>query len=110
MSDAAPVSTTQRLLACLEAFSHEEEGAAGHDNWADLVALLERESLLLQRLALEKPPADPDLKSRLQALSQRYEQLSQRMDAAKSRDIQELATLSETSHRMTAVRHTYLKR
>lgn len=110
MPEAAPASNSQRLLACLDAFCHEEEGAVGHDNWADLVTVLERESLLLERLALEKPPTDAALKSRLQALSQRYAQLSERMDAAKTRDIQELATLGETSHRMNAVRQTYLKR
>ena len=101
--------TTQRLLACLESFSHQEDGAVGHDDWPGLVGILERELALLQRLAQEKPTEAAALKPHAEKLNQRFEKLAQRIEAAKTRDAQEFASLGETAKRVHGVRKTYLK-
>ena len=106
-SDLSP--TTKRLLAALESFSHQEDGAIGNDDWAGLVNILDRELLLLQRLAQEKPAETPEFKQHAEKLSQHFDQVAQRIAAAKARDIQELISLRETTKRMHAVRKTYLK-
>ena len=100
---------TQRILACLHAFAHEEDGAAGHDDWPALVGILERETQLLARLAQEKPTEANALKPHAEKLSQRLNALSQRIETARVRDAHELANLGETTQRMHAVRKTYFK-
>ena len=110
MPPADPSPTTLRLLACVESFAHEEAGAVGNDDWPGLVSVLNRELLLLQRLALEKPADSPTLKTRLETLSRRYDHLAQQIEEAKIRDIQEIAALIETRNRLHAVRQSYLKR
>ena len=101
--------TTKRLLACLESFSHEEDGVIGHDDWAGLVNILDRELLLLQRLAHEKPAASPAFKQHAEKLQQRFDKMALRIAAAQARDSEELAKLSETTKRIHGVRKTYLK-
>ena len=109
MQSANPSPTTLRLLACLDSFAHEEAGTVGHDDWPSLVGILERELLLLRRLAQENPVEDPTLKPRLETLSRRYEHLFQQIEAAKIRSLQELDNLKATRQRVHAVRNAYMK-
>jgi len=101
--------TTQRLVACLESFSHQEDGAIGHDDWPALVNILERELLLLQRLGQENPADVSALKPHTEKLQQRFDKMALRIAAAQARDREELASLSETTKRIHAVRKTYVK-
>ncbi|MEN9841531.1 MAG: hypothetical protein RL376_1331, partial [Verrucomicrobiota bacterium] len=50
MHATGPSPATLRLLACVESFSHKEEGAVGHDDWSALATILERELALLRGL------------------------------------------------------------
>ena len=101
--------TTKRLVACLESFSHQEDGAIGHDDWPALVSILERELLLLQRLGQENPANASALKPHTEKLQQRFDKMALRIAAAQARDSAELASLSETTKRIHAVRKTYVK-
>jgi hypothetical protein len=101
--------TTQRLVACLESFSHQEDGAMGHEDWHGLVNILERELALLQRLAQEKPADAAALKPHTEKLQQRFDKMALRIAAAQARDSEELAQLGETTKRIHGVRNTYLK-
>jgi hypothetical protein len=94
----------------VEAFSHEEEGAVGHDDWSALAAILERELALLQDLP-EDPArhSDEALSARARLLRQRYALLSERIAAARVRDEAEYAKLRETSRRVHGVRHAYIR-
>ncbi len=110
MHPDGPTPATLRVLACVEAFAHEEEGAAGHDDWASLAKILERELSLLQNLP-EDPARHTDaaLAARAQLLRQRYAVLSERIAAARTRDEAEYATLRETSRRVGNVRQAYIR-
>ena len=101
--------TTQRLVACLESFSHQEDGAIGHDDWPALVSILERELILLQRLDQENPADASALKPHTKKLLERFDKMALRIAAAQARDSEELASLSETTKRIHAVRKTYVK-
>jgi hypothetical protein len=109
MPSPGPSPTTLRLMACLESFSHEEEGAIGHDDWAGLAGVLTRELAALRHLALENPGARAPLAPRAEKLRQRYARLSARVDEAKARGLAELAALGSTAARVNDVRRTYLK-
>jgi hypothetical protein len=108
-SDYHPSPATLRLMGCVEAFAHEEEGAIGHDDWAGLAGVLRRELAVLQKLAMEKIQGREALAPRVRALHDRYERLSQRIATAQARDAAELAQLCATAQRANAVRATYLK-
>lgn len=110
MSHQPPSPATLRLLACVEAFAHEEEGAAGHDDWPALAALLERELAVIARLAAEQdgaPPADPATQARAEALRARYAALGQRVGRARAASELERAELERGSRRLRAVRGAY---
>jgi len=110
MPHSAPGPATLRLLACVEAFSHEEEGAVGHDDWPALAALLERELAVMTRLAAEQenaPPADAATLARARALRDRYAALGERVEAARRRSTRELAELDQSGRRLRAVRGAY---
>jgi hypothetical protein len=98
-----------RLVACLETFEHDEAGAVAQGDWAGLVAILEREGLLLTRLAQEKPSEAQLLKPHVERLAQRLARLSASIEVAKAQNTQELASLGESTQRMHAVRNAYLK-
>ncbi len=101
--------TTKRLVACLESFSHQEDGAVGHEDWPALVDILERELALLQRLTQETPADSPALKPHTEKLQQRFDKMALRIAAAQARDSEELAKLGETTKRIHGMRKTYLK-
>lgn len=105
----APSPVTLRLMACLESFAHEEEGAVGHDDWPGLAGVLQRELALLQRIALEKTESKAPLAPRAEKLRRRYSRLAERLDEARSRGLAELAALGSTAARVNDVRRTYLK-
>jgi hypothetical protein len=109
MPAAGPSPLTLRLLACVESFSHEEEGAVGHEDWRGLSSVLERELAVLRRLAEEKAGDHAELAPRAEALRRRFGRLSERIEAARVRDLAELASINDTSQRVKAVRHGYLK-
>ncbi len=100
---------TRRLLACVEAFAHEEEGAAGHDDWPALAGLLERELAVLTRLAEERAglPADAEASARAEALRARYAALGDRVAEARRRAADELAGLDQAGRRLRSVRGAY---
>lgn len=100
---------TLRLLACVEAFAHEEEGAIGHDDWPALAGLLERELAVLTRLAEERAgaPADSAAGARAGALRARYAALGERVAEARRRASAELAGLDQAGRRLRAVRGAY---
>ncbi|MCX6938299.1 MAG: hypothetical protein NTU80_10455 [Verrucomicrobia bacterium] len=110
MRATGPTPATLRLLACVEAFSHQEEGAVGHDDWSALASILERELALLQNLP-EDPARHTDaaLAARAQLLRQRYAAMSERIAAARARDETEYSALRETSRRVHGVRHAYIR-
>ncbi|MEO0054873.1 MAG: hypothetical protein RLZZ50_820 [Verrucomicrobiota bacterium] len=101
--------STRRLLACVEAFAHEEEGAAGHDDWPALAGILERELAVLTRLAEERAgaPADAETSARAEALRDRYAVLGERVAEAHRRTKQELAELDQAGRRLRSVRGAY---
>lgn len=107
----APVSPiTLRLLACAEAFSHEEDGAIGHDDWPALAALLERELAVLTRLARDGAgprPDDPRLLAGARTLRARYSALERRIAEARVRAAEELAGLNRAGGRLRSVRGAY---
>lgn len=110
MPRSTPGPVTLRLLACVESFAHEEEGAIGHDDWPALAALLERELAVITRLAAEsdgKPAADAATFARAQALRDRYAALGERMDLARVRAERELSELNQSGRRLRAVRGAY---
>ncbi|MFA6286599.1 MAG: hypothetical protein WC661_04375 [Opitutaceae bacterium] len=109
MPSSTPSPTTLRLMACVESFARDEDGAIGHDDWPALAGILERELALLQRIASETPPAEPGLVERATKMRQRYTRLSERILAARIRDAAELAGLGETARRVQAVRHAYAR-
>jgi len=102
-----PSPITLRLLACTEAFSRQEDGAVGHDDWPGLVGILERELALITRLACETAGPADDLADRARALHQRYEKLSDTITAARQRDQAEIVQLGETTRRIRSVKHAY---
>jgi hypothetical protein len=109
MSQSKLSPTTQRLVSCLESFSHQEDGAMGHEDWHGLVSILERELALFQRLAQEKPTEASALKPHTEKLQQRFDKMALRIAAAQARDSEELAKLGETTKRIQGMRKTYLK-
>ena len=110
MPTTGPSPTTLRLLACVEAFSHEEEGTIGHDDWPGLVSVLERELALLQRIAEEKNPPSRAVTARAEALNQRYTALSDRISAAQAKAKEEFAQIGESKRRLKDVRQAYTNR
>lgn len=109
-SEHKPSATTLRLMACVESFAHQEEGAIGHDDWPALAKLLERELEVVARLATEAPSDDAALLARAQALRDRYAALSERIDAARQRAQTELNQLGESTRRLRDVRGAYGRR
>ncbi len=109
MNPASPSPLTLRLMACVESFSHDEDGAVGHDDWPELARILDRELDLLGRIAQEEPSTDPALSARAGALSRRYATLSERIAAARARAEAELATIGETTRHIRNVRRAYSK-
>jgi hypothetical protein len=110
MPNPEPGATTRRLLACVEAFAHEEEGALGHDDWPALAALLERELAVLRRLGDGiDPAAAEDARNLAQArkLRERYAALESRIEAARTRAAAELAELDRSGRRLREVRGAY---
>lgn len=108
LSAVSPV--TQRLMACVEAFCHEEEGVIGHDDWPALAGLLERELAVLTRLAAdasEPERIDPRLLARARALRERYAALERRTAAARARAAEELSGIDGAGHRLRAVHGAY---
>jgi hypothetical protein len=115
----APVSSaTLRLLSCVESFSHDEEGAIGHDDWPLLARVLDRELAVLTRLAKEREGVaaggdgaesepDPELLARAEALHTRYEALAGRLNEAKARASEELSELGARRRQLHAVRGAY---
>lgn len=115
----APVSlATLRLLSCVEAFAHDEEGAIGHDDWPLLARVLDRELAVLTRLARERdgvaaggldtePEPDPELLARAEALHARYEALAAKVGEARTRAEAELAETHGSRRRLHAVRGAY---
>lgn len=101
--------STRRLLACVEAFAHEEEGATVHDDWPALAGLLERELAVLTRLAEERAgaPADAEASARAVALRERYTRLGERVAEAQRLATQELAELDQAGRRLRSVRGAY---
>ncbi len=100
---------TRRLLACVESFAHEEEGATGHDDWPALASLLEREVAVLTRLAEERAgaPGDAEASSRADALRARYAVLGERVAEARRLATEELAGLDQAGRRLRSVRGAY---
>lgn len=110
MHATGPSPATLRLLACVESFSHQEEGAVGHDDWSALATILERELALLRGLPDDPARAtDTALAARAELLRQRYAVLSERIASARARDQAEYATLRETSRRVQGVRQAYVR-
>ncbi len=106
----SPGPATLRLLACVESFAHEEEGAVGHDDWPALAGLLERELAVIARLAAEQEdaaPADAATLARAQALRDRYDALDERVAAARLAAERECAELDQSGRRLRAVRGAY---
>lgn len=118
-----PVSpATLRLLACVEAFAHDEEGAIGHDDWPLLARVLDRELAVLSRLARQRAgegsaggaiangegdEPDPELLARAEALHARYEALAGAVEKAKARTVTELAEVGGRRRQLHAVRGAY---
>lgn len=103
-------ATTRRLLACVESFAHQEEGAIGHDDWPALASLLDRELAVLTRLAAEAGPESlVDLRARAaaEALRERYTELERRLTEARRRATEEFAELGGTARRLRAVQGAY---
>ena len=105
-----PSPATRRLLACVEAFAHEEEGAIHRDDWPALAAILERELEVICRLGLEQnaaPAEDAATLARAEALRSRYAALGERVDQARARAELERAELKRNSRRLRSVRGAY---
>jgi hypothetical protein len=116
MPAADPNSVTRRLLACLEAFSHEEDHAACHDDWPALAALLERELALTTRLADGAGTTSPsdggvapsaDVLEKVERLRERHRELAARIDAARAAANAELSEMGSARRRLHAVRGAY---
>ncbi len=108
MSAAHPSPTTLRILACVESFARQEDGAVGHDDWPGLVQILERELALLTRFACEAAAApDDELAHRAGVLRERYSSLSDHITIARLRDESELCRLGETTRRIRDVKNAY---
>lgn len=110
MHPSGPGPVTRRLLASLEAFSHEEDGAAGQEDWPALAALLEREVAVVARLAEEQaasPAADADTLGAVTRLRTRHRLLAGRIAAARAAANDELSEMRSAGRRLRAVRGTY---
>ncbi len=105
-------AATLRLMACAEAFSREEDGALGRDDWPALVQILQRELEIVTGLAQASSTeaTDANLQTRAEALGRHLGQLDQRIDAARSRARAELDEINATSRRLRAVRGSYARR
>lgn len=105
-------AATLRLMACAEAFSREEDGALGRDDWPALVQILQRELEIVTGLAqaASAAPADASLTARAEALGHHLGQLDRRIDAARVLAQTELDEINATSRRLRAVRGSYARR
>ena len=110
MPSQPPSPATRRLLACVEAFAHEEEGAIRHDDWPALAAILERELEVIARLGLEQdaaPANDAATLARAEALRSRYAALGERVERARADAESERAEIERGSKRLRSVRGAY---
>lgn len=103
----APVSTTQRLLSCLEVFRGEEDGAVGHEDWAALAEIFARECKVIDRLALEADRVPPRELGRVRAVQARHAAIFRHLKHRQERLGAELNTLRQAQFRSQAVRGAY---
>lgn len=106
---APPSSATLRLLACAEAFRHEEDGAVGLKDWPALAELLDRELAVITRLAQETAEPDPALNTRVSALQERYRKLGEIITQAQTQVAADLTSLAEVSRRARTVQTAYAR-
>lgn len=70
-----PSPRTQRLLACLEQFHGEEDGAIGREDWAGLAEIFDREFAVVSQLARAGESADAATVDRVRTLQARFQSL-----------------------------------
>lgn len=107
-----------RLMSCMEGFAHEEDGAAGRDDWPALARVLERELAVLTRLASERGAGgaeadaarEAELMARAEALHRRHAALGDRLARARADATAELAEIGATRRRMRSVGGAYATR
>lgn len=104
-------SHTQRLLACVEAFSHQEDGALRRDDWPALAALLQRELEVVHGLvdAQSGEPPNDALAARVHQVQLRLRRLDEEIVQAKQRHQTELDELNATARRLRTIGSSYAR-
>ncbi len=109
-----PPPNRDRLLAELEAGAAEERRLADRQDWAELSALLGRESSLVQGLADEQqaggPTLEPDVLARVAALQTHYAAMQARLAEARGHVSRRLGELGAAGRRMREVSRAYQTR
>lgn len=104
-------SHTQRLLACLEAFAHQEDGAFRRDDWPALAEILQRELAVVHGLVDAQSSEQPNdaLSVRVDQVQLRLHRLEREIVQAKRRHQAELAELNATARRLRTIGSSYAR-
>lgn len=104
-------SHTQRLLACIEAFSHQEDGALRRDDWPALAEILQRELAVVHGLVDAQSSEQPNdaLLARVNEVQLRLHRLAEEIVQAKRRHQGELDELNATARHLRAIGSSYAR-
>lgn len=103
-----PSPLTQRLLACLERFRGEEDGAIGREDWAGLTDIFSRECAVVSQLARttgEVP--DAATVERVRGVQDRLRFLEETLGRQHAAMREEHEAIRRATRTRRAVKHTY---